>query len=139
MNTMTKVLLVRHASTNAVGKTLAGRMDGVSLNVEGIAQARQLANRLQSLPLSALYTSPLQRALETAEPIARQFGMEAKIDDHFVELDFGEWTGRSITSLENDQRFKEFNNFRSNTCIPGGETMLAAQARMVAGLQMIHR
>jgi probable phosphomutase (TIGR03848 family) len=134
---MTTILLIRHATTDAVGKRLAGRSPGVHLNNEGQAQAAKLAERLTGLPVSAVYSSPLERTLETAEPLARALGLETRVAEDFVELDFGEWTNRAIEELSGDEAFRRFNVFRSCTRVPGGETMLEAQARFVAGLQKL--
>jgi probable phosphoglycerate mutase len=135
--TMTRFLLIRHAITDAVGKHLSGRTAGVHLNDEGLAQAQELAHRLAVLPLKAIYCSPLERARQTAEPIANVLQIETISDDDFLELDFGEWTGKSFEALSSQPQFSLFNSFRSNARIPGGESMLQAQARIVGGLQKL--
>ncbi len=134
---MTKFVLIRHATTDMVGKALAGRWEGVSLNQAGYEQAEELANRLTGLVIHAIYSSPLQRTMETAEPLSKRYGLATIMDGHFLEVDFGEWTGRSIEELRNDPTFKHFNSFRSCTRIPGGELMAEAQARMIAGLEIL--
>jgi probable phosphomutase (TIGR03848 family) len=134
---MTKFLLIRHAVTNAVGKKLSGRMEGVQLNEEGKVQAQRLAERLTGLPIHALYSSPLERTVETAKPIAQQLNLENIICEDFLEIDFGQWTDCAFEELQNDAQFKLFNSFRSCTRIPGGEMMLEAQARIIAGLQKL--
>jgi len=134
---MTKFLLIRHAITDAVGKHLSGRMPGVQLNEEGCLQAQQLAQRLVALPLAAIYSSPLERAVQTAEPIARALQLPIIESNAFLELNFGEWTGAGFDSLTGTNTFQRFNTFRSHTRIPGGETMLEAQARFVGGLQQL--
>jgi probable phosphoglycerate mutase len=134
---MTRFFLIRHASTDAVGKRLAGRTAGVHLNEEGRAQAQRLAERLAASSISAIYSSPLERALETAAPLADVLGLQASISNDFIEIDFGEWTNYAIEDVMKDERFKHFNSFRSCTRIPGGETMLEAQARMIAGLEKL--
>lgn len=134
---MTRFLLIRHATTDSVGKRLSGRTPGVSLNEEGRTQAQNLADRLASLPINAVYSSPLERAVQTAEPISRAKGLETIICEDVLEMDFGQWTNCSFKELENDPVFQRFNTFRSNTRIPGGELMLEAQARIVRGLEKL--
>jgi probable phosphomutase (TIGR03848 family) len=134
---MTRFLLIRHAATDAVGKRLAGRTAGVHLNEEGRAQAQKLAERLASSPIAAIYSSPLERALETAAPLADALGLQASICNDFMEMDFGEWTNRTIEDVMQDDLFHHFNLFRSCTRIPGGESMLEAQARIIAGLEKL--
>ena len=131
---MTTFLLVRHATCDPVGHRLAGRAPGVSLNGAGREQATRLAGWLAAAPVAAVYASPLERAQETAAYIADPRGLPVVADPAFVELDFGRWTGRTIKSLAGDERWTRFNEFRSATVPPGGESMLAAQARAVAGL-----
>ena len=134
---MTRILLIRHATTDAVGQRFSGRLPGVLLNAEGQAQAQQLAARLAAAPLHAVYSSPLERALQTAELLAQAHGLQPLVCDDFVELDLGSWTNKTFQELNDDPQFHLFNSFRSGTRIPGGELMLAAQARMVAGLQRL--
>jgi probable phosphomutase (TIGR03848 family) len=131
---MTKFLLIRHALTDSVGKRLSGRTPGVPLNIEGQAQAQQLAARLAQVHLDAIYSSPLERAVQTAAPLATQHNLEPIINNDFLELDFGNWTNCTFQELQEQPEFQRFNSFRSNTRIPGGELMLGAQARAVAGL-----
>lgn len=134
---MTKFLLIRHATTDAVGKKLSGRTAGVHLNEQGLEQAQHLARRLHHLPISAIYSSSLERAMETAAPIAKLLNLKTIICEDFLEMNFGEWTNLSFEEVRQQPRFQHFNSFRSNTRIPGGEAMLEAQARMVAGLQKL--
>jgi probable phosphomutase (TIGR03848 family) len=131
---MTKFLLIRHALTDSVGKRLSGRTPGVPLNSEGQAQAQQLAARLANVRLDAIYSSPLERAVQTAAPLAAQHNLETTINNDFLELDFGDWTNCTFQELQDQPQFQRFNSFRSHTRIPGGELMLEAQARAVAGL-----
>jgi probable phosphomutase (TIGR03848 family) len=135
---MTTILLIRHATNDTVGKILAGRMAGVSLNEEGKAQAQKLARRLAHLKLTAIYSSPLERAVETAEPIAKIHNLETTISDDFMELHAGEWTSKTYQEIKEDPRFRNFNTYRSGTRIPGGELMLEAQARILAGLETLY-
>ncbi len=132
---MTKFLLIRHANTNAVGKSLSGRMPGVHLNETGKMQAQQLAAQLKYTNITAIYSSPLERAMETAFPIATAHNLSCTIEENFMELDFGHWTNKTFEALEHDDQFKKFNSFRSGTRIPGGEMMLEGQSRMVRGLE----
>lgn len=136
---MTRFLLIRHATNDTVGKILAGRMAGVSLNSEGKEQAQTLAQRLGHLPISAIYSSPLERALETAAPLAGVLHLEPNICDHFLELNTGDWTSRTYEEVKKEPAFRHFNTFRSGTRIPGGELMLEAQTRFITGLQKLCR
>lgn len=138
MRHLTKFFLIRHGLTDAVaGRQIAGRAPGARLNEKGRAQAESLAERLSVVPLRAVYSSPLERALETAVPIARRLDLEVQVEDAFNELEFGEWTGRTFEELEASARWRAFNSFRGGTRIPGGELMVEAQARAVAGVERL--
>lgn len=134
---MTTFLLIRHALNDTVGSRLAGWQAGVHLNAEGGRQAEGLASRLAGAPLAAVYSSPLERAVETAEPLARARGVEVRVADEFGEMRCGGWTGRTFGELDADPLWRRFNAFRSGTRPPGGETMLEVQARMLAGLERL--
>jgi probable phosphomutase (TIGR03848 family) len=135
--TMTRFLLIRHATNHTVGKRFAGRTTGIHLNEEGLAQAQKLADRLAAITINAIYSSPLERALETAQPIAVSHKLETAVLEDFLEIDTGEWTNCTFEEIANDPKFKLFNSFRSCTRIPGGESMLEAQSRMMNGLEKL--
>src|SRR5688572_18241751 len=135
---MTTFLLIRHAHCDGVGKVLWGRRRNVHLNEHGKAAARALAQRVTQNRLDAIYSSPLERALETAAEIARlSDGVPVTTNEQLNELDFGEWTGATIESLESDPVWRRFNTIRSRTPIPGGESIFQAQARIVAELKRL--
>jgi probable phosphoglycerate mutase len=126
--------LVRHATCDPVGRTLAGRTPCVGLNAAGRAQARALGARLAGARLTAVYSSPLARALETAHAVARPHGLSPRVEPGLAELAFGAWTGRAIDGLRGEERWSHFNTYRSGTRAPGGELALEAQARAVAAV-----
>lgn len=133
------VLLIRHASHDLLGKRLAGRQLEVHLNRAGEAEAERLAERLQPLQLAAVYTSPRERALETAVPLARRHGLHVEISAALDEFDLGEWSGRTFAELQALQEWQRFNRWRSGTRPPGGELMLEVQARIVQELERLQR
>ena len=131
---MATFLLIRHATCDPVGRRLAGRATGVSLNADGRAQAAALSEWLAPVALRAVYSSPLERARETAAYVAEPRGLPVTPHEAFVELDFGAWTGRAIDELAPDAHWRRFNSFRSGTRPPSGESMLEAQSRAVTAL-----
>lgn len=134
----TTFLLIRHATTDAVvGRCLAGRAPGVHLNQAGRDEVARLVARLAGAAVGAVYSSPLERALETAEPLARSLGLEVRALDPLNELDFGRWTGLTFEELERDPLWRRFNSFRSGARAPGGELMIEAQARIVAEVERL--
>ncbi len=132
---MSLIYLIRHGETDAVGRTLVGWMPGVPINERGAAQAECLSRRLAGVRFTAIYSSPLERARMTAEPLARATGLGIRDCPDVGEYRFGDWTGASIPGLQSDPRWLRFNRLRSRTRAPGGELMLEVQARMVTALE----
>lgn len=131
------VLLVRHGHTDAVGRRLVGRLPGVHLTSSGLEQARQLVARLAGHDLAAVYASPLERAVETAEPLAASRGLPIRTCDGLTEIDFGAWTGLTFEALDRLPAWIRFNAARGSADVPGGESPLAVQARAVAAVEAI--
>lgn len=136
---MTTFLLIRHATCDPVGHSLAGRAPGVPLNAAGAAEASDLARRLQSVTLDAIYSSPIQRAEETARAIAAGRDIPIQRDDALTELDFAQWTGRTFSDLDGDPQWRRFNGLRSMTRASSGELMLEVQSRAIAFVERIRR
>jgi probable phosphoglycerate mutase len=134
---MTTFLLIRHALCDPVGKSIAGRTPGIHLNAAGRAQAARLALRLGTLPIAAIRSSPLDRALETAQPLAGILGLPVTEDAGLTEMDFGDWTGRTLAELDDSPGWRDFNERRSSIRIPGGETMAEVVSRSLATLGQV--
>ena len=133
----TTIFLVRHAAHDRVDRILCGRMPGVSLGERGRVQAARVADRLSREGLSAVYSSPLDRALQTAEPLAEIAGLAVDIRAGLNEIDLGEWTGRSFAELEGDPRWHSWNGKRALGEAPGGERMQAVQDRVLHELESV--
>jgi len=135
---MTTYLFVRHATHDLMKRgVVAGRKSGVHLNDFGKKQAEQVAERLASLPIEAIYSSPLERACETAAPLAAKLGLPLQIAAEFNEIDFGAWTGRSFQDLDDIPEWQQWNRFRSTALTPSGESMLAVQTRALAKISAL--
>ncbi len=134
---MTFFLLIRHAMCAEVGRKFAGRMPDVHLNEEGRAQALRLAERLRDVRLDGVASSPLERARETALPLAQGRGLAVTVSERLTEIDTGEWTGCEFRNLSGLKRWESFNVFRSCIRPPGGELMLEAQVRIIAELELL--
>jgi probable phosphomutase (TIGR03848 family) len=134
---MTTLYLIRHGCTDVTGVSLIGRTPGIHLNELGRGQAQSLIPRLSGIPFSAIYSSPLERTMETAQPLAAALGLAIQVRDEISEIDFGAWTGRPFTELGNDPGWSFYNSFRSVARIPDGEDFLSVQSRMVRCLESI--
>jgi probable phosphoglycerate mutase len=137
--TATTFHLVRHGDYSHLGRILTGRTPGYSLNDAGRRQADAVAGALAGMPLAAVVSSPMERTRETAAPIAAQGGVAVEIDPDVVEIDFGEWTGRTFESLRAWDGWADFARFRSTAQVPGGESMLAVQTRAVGAVVRLRR
>jgi probable phosphomutase (TIGR03848 family) len=138
---VTTLLLIRHGSCDPVGHSIAGRTPGVHLNALGLSQATALARSTERLPITAVYSSPLERARETAQPIAESRGLSVQLSPGLEELNYGDWTGRALESLRDDPLWQQFNQRRSATRIPNGETMAEVVRRArtaVSGIAAAH-
>ena len=133
--------LVRHAAHGLLGWVLTGRMHGVSLNEDGRGQASRLAEYFSTRPIAAVVSGPLERAKQTAAPIAAALGLTVTTDAGLDEIDFGEWTGLAFAALQGSPAWQSWNEFRGTAPTPGGETMLEALARAsrsLARLRQVH-
>ena len=128
---MTTFLFIRHAAHDLLGRVLAGRAPDVHLNARGRIQAEELADRLSSKPIARVHTSPLERACETAWPLASRLGLSPEVNAAFQEIDFGEWTAQPFSALEPLPEWQRWNAKRGSAQAPGGETMAGAQRRAV--------
>ena len=135
---MTQLLLIRHAVNDWVGTNrLAGWTPGVHLNDEGRRQAEALAQRLADVELKAIYSSPLERTLETAEIIARPHDLPVYIREGIGEVRYGEWTGRKLEELARTELWQVVQFHPSGARFPGGEALREMQARAVAEVDAI--
>ena len=131
----TVVLLVRHGVTATTGKILPGRAAGLHLSDEGRLQAESAAKRIRNLPrIAAIYSSPLERARETALPIARARRLPIRIDRGLLECDFGKWTGEKLRRLAKLPEWDVVQRHPSAFRFPGGESFTELQARITGAL-----
>ena len=134
----TLVLLVRHGQTPTTGKLLPGRAPGLHLADAGHEQARRAAERIAALDrVDAVYASPLERARETAAPIAAARGLKVKVDKGLLECDFGDWTGGELKKLMKLREWQTVQRAPSTFTFPNGESFSAMQHRMVATIDRL--
>jgi probable phosphoglycerate mutase len=132
------VLLVRHGENDYVKKNrLAGRQPGVHLNAKGQGQAQAVAQYLQGAAIKAIYTSPMERAFETAQPIAAALGLQPILREGLLETDIGEWTGEPLKKLRRLKLWRVVQAAPSLLRFPGGESFADTQHRIIAELQAL--
>ena len=138
---MSTLVLIRHASTAETGRSLSGRLPGIPLSERGREEARILAERLSGVAFTRIASSPIQRCLETLEPIlrTRTTGIaarpEVEIDERLIEVDYGSWSGRELKTLAKDPLWTTVQRQPSAMHFPKGEALAAAAARGVAAVR----
>jgi len=136
---MPTIIFIRHGENNYTrNKRLAGRLPGVHLNKHGKAQAKSLADRLKYISIKAIYCSPLERTVETAQPIAEALNVEIIYSNNLLEVDFGEWQGKTLSSIQKQYLWKYVQNSPSMTRFPNGESFLDAQNRVIKQIEEIN-
>ncbi len=135
---MPLLFLVRHGE-NDYSKTgkLAGRLPGVRLNERGRQQAEALGKAFAYAPLEAVYSSPLERAMETAAPIAQARGLKVITAPGLLEANVGEWQGKSVRRLAMSKYWRVVQNAPSRARHPGGESFMETQVRVVSAIDEI--
>jgi probable phosphoglycerate mutase len=135
---MTLLFLIRHGENDytRTGK-LAGWTPGVSLNEIGKKQSLALAEKLKSAPIVALYSSPLERARETAAPLAEAKKLAVEIVDGLGEVRYGEWQGKSLKRLARTRLWRTVQGVPSAMQFPAGETFRSVQSRAVDAVEVL--
>ena len=128
----TTVLLVRHGTTPTTGRILPGQAPGLHLSAAGRSQAERVASAIATLeprPV-AVYASPLERAKETATPIARALGVRVRTERGLLDLDIGEWTGMSLKRAARRREWAAVQRWPAGFSFPGGESFSELVARV---------
>jgi probable phosphomutase (TIGR03848 family) len=135
---MTTILLIRHGENEYVKKgRLAGRLPEVHLNEKGRQQAQDVAEKLTGAPVKAVYSSPLERTMETAEPIARALALDVVPRLGLIETDFGEWQDKKIKGLSRLKIWRTVQFAPALMRFPRGESFAECQFRMMQELETL--
>lgn len=130
------VILLRHGrSTSNTAHVLAGRSEGVDLDDKGREQAEGLVERIGVLPVKAIVRSPLLRCARTVEPLAAALGLEPVVEERLSEVDYGQWTGRTIGELVKEPLWAVVQQHPSAAVFPEGEGLAQVQARAVEAVR----
>src|SRR5918994_7046295 len=134
---MRLLLLLRHAVTEHTGARLSGWTPGLHLSEEGQRQAKELAGRLEPVPVDALYASPLERCQETARVVAGAKGLKLETLEDVGEVRYGAWTGRALKELGREPLWKVVQSSPSAARFPEGESLFEMQARAVLAIERL--
>ena len=128
------MLFVRHGQTPTTGNVLPGRAKGLHLGEDGHKQAEAVAKRIGAMKrqIAAVYASPLERARETATPIAKKLGLKVTTERGLLECDFGDWTGKRLDRLRKLPEWGTVQRYPSGFRFPNGESFTEMQARITS-------
>ncbi|HQF62863.1 MAG TPA: histidine phosphatase family protein [Anaerolineaceae bacterium] len=138
---MTELWLVRHGQTDwNLEKRYQGQAD-IPLNLTGLQQAADLANRLEGEAFEALYSSDLSRARQTAELLARTLGLPLRLDARLREIHQGEWQGEYLDDVRERHTLllEEHWNNPARSRAPGGESVIEVAGRAAQAISEICR
>lgn len=136
---MTEILLVRHGATEwNVAEIFRGRID-IELNPTGLKQAELLARYLSPDKLEAIYSSPLKRALKTAEVIARPHGLGVTIAPGLIDFNYGKWQGLSHQEVKEKHRelYARWTRHPEQVRMPEGESLADVRQRALGVINEI--
>ncbi len=133
---MTRIYLVRHGTTEWNREEIfRGRAD-CPLNETGRAEARALTDYFRGVEIQEIYSSPLSRAVQTADALASPRGLAVVCDPSFTDLDFGEWQGRPLREIREKypEEYRTWRERPQDASFPGGENLGRVRARAWSGL-----
>lgn len=131
---MGQIIFLRHGQAkNNTDRVLAGRTEGVPLTNTGIKQAENTAQLLEHMHISAIYSSPIQRAKHTAEIVGNENSLDVITDDRLIELDMGKFTGLPYDEIINSHGnvFMKFYNGELEIAHNGVETFSEVKKRVL--------
>jgi probable phosphomutase (TIGR03848 family) len=134
---LTLLYLVRHGVTDHTGHRLSGWMEDVHLSEKGREQADAVAVMLAGIRFKAVYSSPIDRTVETARPIAARHDLGVKVRRNLGEVDYGTWTNRSFRSLARTKLWTTVQRYPSGARFPHGETLREVQTRAVTEMEKL--
>jgi probable phosphomutase (TIGR03848 family) len=134
---LTLLYLVRHGVTDDTGHRLSGWMEDVHLSEKGREQADAVAVMLAGIRFKAVYSSPIDRTVETARPIAARHDLGVRVRRNLGEVDYGTWTNRSFRSLARTKLWTTVQRYPSGARFPHGETLREVQTLAVTEVEKL--
>lgn len=131
---MGSIIFLRHGQAkNNIERILTGRTPGIPLTQKGIEQAEKAAKFLEQMNISAIYSSPIERARHTAEIVGKHNSLDVTIDDRLIELDMGKFTGVPYDEIfsSHGNVFMKFYNGELEIAHNGVETFSEVKKRVL--------
>jgi len=136
---MAILILIRHGETDYVGNRLAGHLPNIHLNPKGRKQVKALSKKLAGFPINAIYSSPLERTIETAELLAKIKGLPVQILPALTEINVGDWQGKPIPALRRLELWQGTHEAPARFSFPNGESFAEKQHVIVTALERLVR
>ena len=137
---MSTILLIRHGENDYVSKgRLAGRLPGIHLNGNGEKQAEEIASKLSQSSINKIYSSPLERCIETIQPLADKLNLSVVPREGLAEIDFGDWQDKTLKQLHRRKLWKLVQSNPARMQFPEGETFVEAQTRIISELESLNK
>jgi len=137
--TVLEILLIRHGQTDwNRDRRIMGRKP-VPLNSAGRKEARHLAKALKGIPIDAIYTSPVKRAVETAEHLLDGRKVKVRHAEEMAEIDYGLWIGKTFEEVIPEKAFHVYHKTPREAQAPGGEHMKDVYERTIRFIEKIRR
>lgn len=133
------IYIIRHGDNDSLGNYLPGRKPGIHLNEAGLIQANTVAESLRNTGIQKIYSSPLERAVETAQPLAGQINLSIQLEPDLLEMDAGEFTGTLFPELKEMELWNKIRQDPVHNGFPGGEKFPEAQQRVWGAIERIHQ
>ncbi len=131
-------LLIRHGDNDYLQTgRLPGRLPGIPLNESGRTVVREVADRLANISVKSIYSSPIERSVETAQIIAENLKIPIEVRDALIEIDCGDWQGKRISDLRRSKQWKTLQSQPSGFRFPGGESFSEAQHRICQEIELL--
>ena len=132
---MTWFYLIRHGSHGWLEKGIAGWQSGIHLSDRGREEVEKLAALFERSSIDLIYSSPLERTIETAEILGEKWNLHpVHISESLGEVHYGDWTGLTFEEIRSSKQWTNYNKFRSGASVPNGEFAIDVQHRIVSEL-----
>jgi broad specificity phosphatase PhoE len=133
------LFLIRHGDNESLGKYLPGQKPGIHLNEHGLEQAVGVAESLAGLGITRIFTSPLERAMETGQPLANTLGLPLELAPDLIEMNAGDLTGLDFETLKENTLWQDIRKAPAEHAFPHGESFRDASARLWNWVEHLHR
>ena len=137
---MTTFIVLRHAQSTANERgLLAGQLPGIHLSATGVDESEAIKETLAKVTIDRVISSPLERCLQTIEPLVAAKKMKIATDDRLIEMNYGKWSGKKLSFLSVRPLWRKIQSSPSDVTFPDGESFANMASRVGSLLDELHR